>query len=113
MKGSGLLKLKLQVTEWLRDPNLTCPIVNLESAYKDDSNDSGESIPFSNMTRDFEGLLDYIFFDGSFTLSHNLYVPTTHEELNTSNMSNGYLLPSNVWPSDHLAIGATLVVRPD
>ena len=110
MKGSELLKLKLQVTEWLRDRHLTCPISDLESAYKDESNESGESIPFSNMTSDFEGLLDYIFFNRSCTPTHRLYVPSTYEELNQSNMSTGHLLPSNVWPSDHLAIGVVISI---
>lgn len=113
MKGSELLKLKLQVTEWLRDRHLTCPVAKLESAYKDDDNESGESIPFTNMTSDFEGLLDYIFFNTSCTPTHRLYVPSSHEELNPSTtMSNGHLLPSNVWPSDHLAIGSTLILHP-
>lgn len=111
--GSELLKLKLQVTEWLKDSALSCPIKHLESAYKDDSR-FGESLPYTNVTSSFEGTLDYLFFNKQlFTQSERLYVPTTYGELNTEDLPNGHLLPSNVWPSDHLAIGAKLVISSD
>jgi len=111
VKGSELLKLKLQATEWLKDSRLTCPIAQLNSAYRNDSDESAEIIPFSNVTLDFEGLLDYIFFNGSCTPTHRLYVPSTYKELNPSALPNGHLLPSCVWPSDHLAIGTRLVLQ--
>lgn len=112
IKGSELLKLKLQVTEWLKDDHLTCPVEQLHSAYKDDKAESGESIPFTNVTRDFEGLLDYIFFDNkSFAATKRLRIPTSHAQLNSQNLPHGHLLPSNVWPSDHIMIGVTLKFR--
>jgi uncharacterized protein with PIN domain/mRNA deadenylase 3'-5' endonuclease subunit Ccr4 len=110
LNGSELLKLRLQVTEWLKEGQLNCPIKQLQSAYHHNS-DRGESLPFTNVTYDFEGTLDYIFFDTqSFLQTERLYVPTTYEELNTEGLPNGHLLPSNVWPSDHLAIGVTLKI---
>jgi mRNA deadenylase 3'-5' endonuclease subunit Ccr4/uncharacterized protein with PIN domain len=106
MEGSELLKLKLQVSEWLKDEHLKCPVGPLRSAY-------GDSLPYTNVTRDFEGCLDYIFYETcSLETTHLLYVPKTYDELNSQNLAHGHLLPSNVWPSDHLALGARLVLRP-
>ncbi|CAB9522282.1 transcription complex subunit 6-like [Seminavis robusta] len=125
MKGSELLKLKLQVSEWLKEGRLTCPLQqqHLQSVYnKDSSRSCGETeegdaadelLPFTNVTRDFEGCLDYIFYGSkSLVATDRLYVPTTHKELsNDQELSYGHLLPSDVWPSDHLAIGARLQLR--
>lgn len=112
-KGSELLKLRLQVTEWLKDSQLTCPVENLLSAYKDETLETGESLPYTNVTSDFEGTLDYIFFgEKHFAQTDRLYVPTSYDELTGDNhIRNGHLLPSDCWPSDHLAIGAKLTLR--
>jgi hypothetical protein len=111
-KGSELLKLRLQVTQWLEDAELTCPIKQLQSAYKDDGSGEGEALPYTNVTSDFEGTLDYIFFGKqSFEQTERLYVPTSYDELNAKSLRNGHLLPSDTWPSDHLAIGATLSLQ--
>jgi len=40
-----------------------------------------------------------------------LYVPKSFRELNTSGIKNGHILPSDIWPSDHLAIGARFRIK--
>jgi uncharacterized protein with PIN domain len=119
-----------QVVEWLRNDNLTCPF-RLKSAYgsqsKDNDNgnkrdgdgkgtgndkdsDRGE-LPFTNVTYHFVGTLDYVFYDESkFRVAALLSVPRTFAELDVYSTKNGHLLPSNLWPSDHLMIGASLVL---
>jgi len=124
--GSALLRQRLRVLEWLKSEHLACP-VPLQSAYavtkrpsehgKDDSRDDGDTgavgelLPFTNVTDDFVNTLDYILYNPQqFSLTHRLYVPTTFAELNPLNYSKGHLLPSHLWPSDHLAIGARLTL---
>jgi hypothetical protein len=109
--------------EWLKQERLECPI-KLESAYalKLGQNGTplaslpivGERIPFTNVTHQFVDTLDYIFFDKQFLAPTELfYVPTSFVELcgDRTHLENAHLLPSDVWPSDHLAIGARLVFR--
>jgi hypothetical protein len=101
----------LDVTDWLKDKQLSCPI-HLESAYamRDDNGvHLGERLPFTNVTFDFVDTLDYIAFDAThFRPTEHLYVPTSFKELNARDIRNGHLLPSIDWPSDHLAIGVQL-----
>jgi mRNA deadenylase 3'-5' endonuclease subunit Ccr4/uncharacterized protein with PIN domain len=103
----------LEVTDWLNDERLSCPIP-LESAYAlrdehDNNNIIGESLAFTNVTHDFVGALDYVLFDTRhFRPTRRLYVPTSFKELNGRELYNGHLLPSMDWPSDHLAVGVQL-----
>jgi hypothetical protein len=96
---------RLDILEWLQVENLQNPLGTLSSAF---GTETGEEIlSFTNVTSDFVGHLDYIFHDSSFRVEKRLYVPTSFEELqDNTEVRNGHLLPSNVWPSDHLAIGA-------
>lgn len=102
----NLQNQRLDVLEWLQQEELRNPFGPLRSAYG--GSDSGkEVLPFTNVTAGFVGHLDFIFYDSSFALKERLHVPTSFEELqDNSDVRNGHLLPSNVWPSDHLAIGA-------
>lgn len=114
MKGSELLKQKLDVIGWLKDERLACPF-ELESAYahKDDKgNVHGETLPFTNVTDSFVNTLDYIFFDKQRIVPTELLdIPTSFPQLNGGNkVRNAHLLPSNIWPSDHLAIGTRLTL---
>jgi hypothetical protein len=99
------------VVDWLKDEHLSCPF-NLESAYafKDDKGSVvGEKLPFTNVTHSFIDTLDYIFFDKErLTVTETLDIPTSFPQLNNKSIKNGHLLPSDVWPSDHMAIGARL-----
>jgi mRNA deadenylase 3'-5' endonuclease subunit Ccr4/uncharacterized protein with PIN domain len=99
---------------------------------------SSELLPFTNVTSSFVGCLDYIFYDPhQMQLVERLDIPTTFRQLSgmgtgttsTDNTSTGttrptqeqqhqsqpqpnnghHLLPSDIWPSDHLAIGATFL----
>ena len=77
----------------------------------DESIVGGESLPFTNVTHQFVDTLDYIFFDTTrLKASERLYIPTCFRELGDGRtyIENAHLLPSDVWPSDHLAIGARL-----
>jgi mRNA deadenylase, exonuclease subunit and related nucleases len=97
-----------EVLGWLKTESLRNPF-DLKSSYateKDGAGD-GELLPFTNVTSDFVGALDYIFFEkeklrqvGRFT------VPKSFAKLNSESEHNGHLLPSKYWPSDHLCIGA-------
>jgi len=59
-------------------------------------------------------LLDYVFFEPSkFEKVANLYVPTSLKAMNHNRMVGGHLLPSNAWPSDHIAVGARLAFKVD
>jgi len=110
-KGSDLLaRGNLDIIEWLRDEKLSCPF-ELESVYafQDDSGTVvGEAIPFTNVTSGFIDVLDFVFTTPDFTTLERLYVPKSFKEMNTHGIKNGHLLPSDLWPSDHLAIGARL-----
>lgn len=101
----SLLEQRLDILEWLQEEKLQNPLGSLSSAFG--TQWGGEQLSFTNVTSDFVGHLDYIFHDSSMQVEKRLYVPTTFEELqDNTHVHNGHLLPSNVWPSDHLAIGA-------
>ena len=105
---------ELSVIQWLRQDKLQNPY-NLNSAYaldesrrKDDSSVVRESLRFTNVTSEFVGCLDYIFYESSlFDQVSRLNVPTSFRDMN-SGEANSHLLPSDVWPSDHIAVGARL-----
>ncbi|KAG7369012.1 Mut7-C RNAse domain containing protein [Nitzschia inconspicua] len=105
---SAHLMHHLDVVKWLQDENLTNPLEQMASAYA--TPDSGaESLPFTNVTSGFVGHLDYIMYGkGALNVTDLLYVPRSYEELNNLGISDGHLLPSCRWPSDHLAIGCSL-----
>jgi hypothetical protein len=108
----------LAVIEWLREEKLSNPF-HLRSAYyatadgeTSISRSPRESLPFSNVTSEFVGLLDYVFFEqNKFEQVARLRVPISFREMNASSIPKGHLLPSNIWPSDHLAVGAQLRLK--
>jgi hypothetical protein len=69
-------------------------------------------LPFTNVTSDFVGALDYILFEPN-TLQQvgRLEIPTDFRTLNTKEVTNGHLLPSDEWPSDHLCIGSQFLLK--
>jgi uncharacterized protein with PIN domain len=108
--GSELLNQKLAVVDWLRSDTLECPF-SLESVYAVKSSDGrvlGETLPFTNVTHDFINTLDYVFQSG-LEVSDRLQIPTNLSVLNYRSLENGHLIPSDIWPSDHLPVGARLV----
>jgi len=120
-QGSNL-ESELTVIRWLRDNKLRNPY-QLHSAYKvaDDNNvkvrqqsPPREAIQFTNVTSEFVGLLDYVFFEPSkFEKVANLFVPTSLKAMNHNRIIGGHLIPSNAWPSDHIAVGAQLAFKVD
>ena len=112
LPGSELLQQKLEVIAWLRNERLECPF-RLESAYarRTDGNVCGERLPFTNVTYSFVNTLDYIFISSDWSVMERLKIPTSFPELNTKGIEQGHLLPSDVWPSDHLCIGAKLLLK--
>lgn len=107
---SRLRDQRLDILDWLEQEELKNPLGRLLSAYGSESGE--EQLTFTNVTSDFVGHLDYIFHDASFQVEKRLWVPTTFEQLeDNTGVRNGYLLPSNVWPSDHLAIGAVFTLQ--
>ena len=99
---------QLDVVKWLQTEHLKNPLPQMSSAYASKETQI-ESLPFTNVTHDFVGHLDYILFPNqTMEVTELLYVPKTFEELNDLNIANGHLLPSYDWPSDHLAIGCRL-----
>lgn len=110
----GIEMETLQVLEWLKQEMLQCP-VHLESSYalRDEHGVIvGECKPFTNVTSDFVGFLDYVLFEPAhFQLNGRLYLPASFKDLNSNtSLRNGHLLPSFAWPSDHLAVGAELSI---
>lgn len=106
-----------EVMSWLQNDNLSHGF-NFRSAYASETRDGtkvnvdGELLPFTNVTSDFVGALDYIFFEEEILEQKGrLFVPRDFKSLNTKQLTNGHLLPSNVWPSDHLAIGAKFLLK--
>ena len=98
-----------EVMSWLKDPKLHHEL-ELQSTYNINNNND---LPFTNVTYDFIGTLDYIFFEkNQFNLIGRFHVPTTLKELNNNQYRpGGHLLPSDIWPSDHLAIGAYIQLK--
>ena len=102
------LEDQLDVVRWLQVENLENPLSKMASAYalKETLN---ESLPFTNVTFDFVGSLDYILYQThTMEVIDLLYVPKTFNDLNDLEIANGHLLPSYDWPSDHLAIGCRI-----
>lgn len=117
----GNLESELTVIRWLRDNKLRNPY-QLQSVYKvAGDNDMKlrqqsprESIQFTNVTSEFVGLLDYVFYEPSkFEKVANLFVPSSLKTMNHNGTVGGHLLPSNAWPSDHIAVGARLAFKVD
>jgi len=107
--GSGIE----EVVSWLKDKSLKSPF-SFKSAYVStvDGNADGELLPFTNVTSDFVGALDYIFYeDSKLSQIGRLVVPTDFRTLNTKQIKNGHLLPSDKWPSDHLCVGAQFSLK--
>ena len=104
---------RLDILDWLQQERLENPLGRMQSAYVRE--DGVEGLPFTNVTASFVGHLDYIFHDKSFQVEKRLHVPTTFVELGGRNadVRNAHVLPSNIWPSDHLAIGAVLSLSTD
>jgi hypothetical protein len=97
-----------EVMSWLQNKSLGHAF-KFRSAY---ASESGETNPFTNVTSDFVGALDYIFFEDTVVQqSGRLFIPTSFSTLNKEKVKNGHLLPSSVWPSDHLAIGAKFTIE--
>ena len=106
----GNIEDELCAVKWLREEELSNPF-DLKSSYALPDN-GGEELPFSNVTLEFVGLLDYVFFDSCmFEQVGKLHVPTSFREMNTDGIPKGHLLPSDIWPSDHLAVGARLRLK--
>lgn len=86
----------LAVIEWLREEKLSNPF-RLRSAYCTSNEDVTESLPFSNVTSEFVGLLDYIFFESNdFEQICKINVPTSFRDMNTSLVPQGHLIPSEL-----------------
>uniref|UniRef100_A0A7S0F706 Mut7-C RNAse domain-containing protein n=2 Tax=Craspedostauros australis TaxID=1486917 RepID=A0A7S0F706_9STRA len=97
----------LEVVRWLRQDALANPLGQLKSVYIKSDDPTKEVLQFTNLTSRFAGVLDYVMYlPGQLELQERLYVPLEKEDLNCQGIHNGHLLPSFVWPSDHLALGA-------
>lgn len=97
-----------EVLGWLKTENLYSPF-DLKSSYatERDGTVDGELLPFTNVTSDFVGALDYIFFEKKRLQQLGRFaVPKSFTNLNVESEPNGHLLPNKYWPSDHLCIGA-------
>ena len=117
LAGKGRPEAPMEgIIGWLKDKNLGHSF-ELRSSYALVDEDAqnkviGEILPFTNVTADFVGLLDYIFFEtAEFEQTHRIEVPTSFRKLNDTGESGGHLLPSDVWPSDHLALGARFLLK--
>lgn len=110
-KEGGKDENQLDFISWLQSDELENPLPQMASAYA--TKETGtETLPFTNVTYDFVGHLDYILYQTqAMEVTDLLFVPKTFQELNDLNITNGHLLPSCDWPSDHLAIGCQLSLR--
>lgn len=102
-----------EVVNWLKDKHLSSPF-SFKSAYASETNGKvdGELLPFTNVTSDFVGALDYILFEESaLRQTGRLVIPTDFRTLNAKGITNGHILPSAQWPSDHLCIGAQFALE--
>ena len=110
-KSDNNFEDQLDVVKWLQTKTLRNPLSKMSSAYALEGTQN-ELLPFTNVTYDFVGSLDYILYQTrAMKVVDLLYVPKTFEELNDLNIANGWLLPSYDWPSDHLAIGCGISFR--
>ena len=99
-----------KVLNWLHDKELKHSIPSLTSAYYN-SQTNNEELSFTNVTDGFIGALDYIFYESNhWNCEYRLDVPMTLKEMNYDNLDdcNAHCIPSDLWPSDHLAIGCLL-----
>ena len=117
LEGKGRPETPMnRIIGWLKNKSLEHSF-ELQSSYAlledgDEEKVMGELLPFTNVTAEFVGLLDYIFFETSeFEQTHRVEVPTSFRKLNDRGETGGHLLPSDVWPSDHLALGARFVLK--
>jgi hypothetical protein len=97
-----------EVLGWLQESKLQSPF-SLKSSYATEMNGKvdGELLPFTNVTSDFVGALDYILYEqNDLEQIGRLKIPTDFRTLNATALRNGHLLPSDIWPSDHLCIGS-------
>ena len=102
--SNNLSYSSLEVVEWMNESQLK-HYFKLKSACDD--------IVFTNVTSDFVGALDHIFYEHErWVVTKKLYVPKSFKELNSRGTTNGHLLPSAKWPSSHLPIGAMLAFKP-
>ena len=102
---------ELSVIEWLRQDRLSSAF-NLRSVYGAGGGSVRKDLPFTNVTNDFVGCLDYVFFEPlQFEQIGKLNVPTSFRDMNSSGVDRGHLIPSDIWPSDHIAVGARLRLK--
>mmetsp|Transcript_35191 Transcript_35191/g.75981 ORF Transcript_35191/g.75981 Transcript_35191/m.75981 type:complete len:703 (+) Transcript_35191:95-2203(+) len=103
---------ELAVIEWLREKKLSNPF-HLRSVYAAQRGDNARGdLPFTNVTKEFVGCLDYVYFEHEqFDQTCKLKVPTSFREMNPSGDGQGHLIPSDIWPSDHIAVGARLRLK--
>lgn len=99
----------LHVEEWLKKAFiLKCPF-QFKSSYADPAKAGQEVVPFTNVTNDFVGCLDYVLYTPKCLRPiKRLRLPESLDELK-GRRGNSCLIPNEVWPSDHLAVGAELV----
>ncbi len=101
---------ELAVIKWLNEDNLSSPYKLRSVMARGDS--ATESQPFTNVTKEFAGTLDYIFFaEKRFEQLRKLTLPTSFREMNPKGVCQGHLIPSDIWPSDHIAVGARLRLK--
>ena len=101
---------ELAVIEWLNEEELSSPF-KLKSAMAL-CGTAKESLPFTNVTKEFVGTLDYIFFsEQRFEQLCKLTLPTSFKKMNPTGIRQGHLIPSDIWPSDHIAVGARLRLK--
>ncbi|KAL3817678.1 hypothetical protein ACHAXA_002827 [Cyclostephanos tholiformis] len=103
---------ELAVVKWLNEDKLSSPFKLKSAMALGDS--AKESIPFTNVTKEFAGTLDYVFFaEQQFEQLRKLTLPTSFRQMNPTGLCLGHLIPSNIWPSDHIAVGARLRLKRD
>jgi hypothetical protein len=100
----------LAVIDWLNEEKLSRPFKIKSVMAMGDTSD--ESIPFTTVTKEFVSTLDYIFYaEQQFELIGKLTLPTSFKEMNPAGIRRGHLIPSDIWPSDHIAVGARLRLK--
>jgi uncharacterized protein with PIN domain/mRNA deadenylase 3'-5' endonuclease subunit Ccr4 len=100
----------LAVIDWLNEEKLSRPFKLKSVMAMVDTSD--ESIPFTTVTKEFVSTLDYIFYsEQQFEQIGKLTLPTSFKEMNPTGIRRGHLIPSDIWPSDHIAVGARLRLK--
>jgi len=101
----------LEVEKWLENGStLTCPF-QFKSSYAHSGVEGTEEPPFTNVTADFVGTLDYIFYQPEYLVPvKRLYLPRSLNEIARAS-EGSRVLPSKVWPSNHLAVGVDLAFK--